>query len=199
MISKRKMLGGMAALGLALPFLGNSAVALEADQAKAHVEATVTELLTIVQGNGDTGAKAQALAGVMQNRAAMPQIARFAAGRAWRDMSDAQQAAYSDAFLKFLSAAYARRFQSYAGENVSLGNTSDEGKKGILVTSSVSQSSGSPITVNWLVTDRPGRVVIADIVIEGVSLLLTQRDEVTGMLQANGGNIDKLIADLKGG
>jgi phospholipid transport system substrate-binding protein len=55
---------------------------------------------------------------------------------------------------------------------------------------------GQPVVVEWLVSDRPGRVVIADIVIEGVSLLVTQREEIAAMLEKRGGDVDKLISDL---
>ncbi len=52
------------------------------------------------------------------------------------------------------------------------------------------------MNVEWLVSDRPGRVVVADIVIEGISMLVTEREQIAGMLEARGGNVDKLIADL---
>jgi phospholipid transport system substrate-binding protein len=52
------------------------------------------------------------------------------------------------------------------------------------------------VDVEWLVTDQPGQVLIADIVIEGVSLLVTQREEIGGMLEARRGDVEKLIADL---
>ena len=198
MMKRRMFLGGFAAGAMMMAGWPTGVWALEASTAKAHVEATVAEMLAIVQGSGDAAAKAQSLKGLMTSRAAMPQISRFVAGRAWRDMDSSQQAAFSEAFLHFVSTVYARRFQGYAGETVTVGSTSDEGRKGILVRSKVSQSSGAPISVDWLVTDRPGRVVIADIVIEGVSLLLTQRDEVAGMLSAKGGDINALISDLSG-
>ncbi|MEM0923737.1 MAG: ABC transporter substrate-binding protein [Pseudomonadota bacterium] len=195
MTTRRVLLQGLT-VGIAAMTVPMRALALDSGVAEGHVEATVAELLSIVRGGGNDRAKADALKQVMQARAAMPQIARFVAGRSWRDMSNVQQAAFGKALLHSVSTIYARRFQAYAGETITLGGSTDEGRKGILVRSQVSQTSGSPVLVEWLVTDRPGRVVIADIVIEGVSLLLTQRDEVAGMLSSRGGDIDRLIADL---
>lgn len=194
MLDRRALLAGIAATAMTAPL---SAVALEASAAKSHVETTVGEVLGIVQGSGTAADKAASLKSLMEKRAAMPQIARFAAGLAWRDMGDGQKDAYVDAFSHFIASVYARRFQGYAGEKVSVGRVVDESRKGTLIASSVSQASGSPVRVEWLITDRPGKVVIADIVIEGVSMLLTQRDEVAGMLKSRGGDIDRLIADLK--
>lgn len=203
MITRRGMLTGLAlgtlAIAGALPGFGTrQAAALDDATAKAHVEATVADVLDIVQGSGDAKAKAAKLKTVMETRSAMPQIARFAAGPAWREMSEAQQKSYTEAFSHFLATTYARRFQGYAGQTVSVGRIADEGKKGTLVSSTVTQPQGAPVKVDWLVSDRPGRVVIADIIIEGVSLLLTQRDEVNGMLKTRGGDVDKLIDALKG-
>jgi len=79
---------------------------------------------------------------------------------------------------------------------VSVGGVSDAGRRGLLVASEVTQPQGKPVAVDWLVSDRPGRTVIADIVIEGVSMLVTQREEVGAMLEARGGDHERLISDL---
>ncbi|MEM8791637.1 MAG: ABC transporter substrate-binding protein [Pseudomonadota bacterium] len=196
MIERRSLLAAFL-VGIGASAFGSlPAVALEESAAKAHVEKSVSDVLAIVQANGDAKSKADQLRTVMEKRAAMPQIARFAAGRTWRDMSKDQQTRFTKAFSHAISVIYSRRFQNYAGQQVEVGGIKDKTKRGVLVSSMVTQPQGSPIAVDWLVTDRPGRVVIADIVIEGVSLLITQRDEVAGMLGSRGGDVDQLIADL---
>jgi phospholipid transport system substrate-binding protein len=66
----------------------------------------------------------------------------------------------------------------------------------MLVKTSIIRTGEAPVVVEWLVTDRPGRVVIADIVIEGVSMLISEREEIGSMLEAHGGNVEMLIVDL---
>lgn len=185
--------GGVFTTGL----VPRAAVALSAEEAQAHVRAAVDKVLELVQSNGSPEEKAKRLEAIMKDTAAMPQIARFAAGRAWRDMSEEQQARYVEAFAHFLSTVYARRFQNYAGEQVSIGRVRDLGRKGFLVETTITQPAAAPVAVEWLVNDRPGRTVIADIVIEGVSMVATQRDEIAGMLDARGGDVEKLINDLE--
>jgi len=175
--------------------------ALSEDEAKAHVRRTIDEILTLVVGPGDGASKAPRLLAIMERRAAMPQIARFAAGVAWRGMEPDQQTRFVAAFGKFIARVYAGRFQEYAGggkpgEAFKMGRVIDAGRKGMLVKTSIIRTGAAPVVVEWLVTDRPGRIVIADIVIEGVSMLITQREEIGSMLEAHGGNVDKLIADL---
>jgi len=97
---------------------------------------------------------------ILDRYAAMPQIARFSAGLAWRDMSEAQQDRFTDAFGHYLSTVYARRFQDYSGVTVSVGEVRDGGRRGLVVETTVPQPKGQPIIVEWLVSDRPGRTVI---------------------------------------
>jgi phospholipid transport system substrate-binding protein len=175
--------------------------ALSEDEASAHVRITISEILALVGSPGDSDAKAPRLLAIMERNAAMPQIARFSAGIAWRGMNEDQQTRFVTAFGKFISRVYAGRFQEYAGggqsgEGFKMGRVIDAGRKGMLVRTEIIRTGGEPVEVEWLVTDRPGRVVIADIVIEGVSLLITQREEIGGMLEARGGNVEKLITDL---
>ena len=175
--------------------------ALSEDEAIAHVQITVDKVAGLVESHGDIASKASRLLAIMERRAAMPQIARFAAGIAWRGMNDDQQTRFVAAFGKFISRIYAARFQDYvgngqSGETFKMGRVIDAGRKGMLVKTSIIRTGEAPVVVEWLVTDRPGRVVIADIVIEGVSMLVTEREEIGGMLEARGGNVEKLIADL---
>ena len=187
-------MGAAAALAVALP--GAPAFALSEDAARAHVREAADAVLALAARPGEPESKAGPLSEILSKYAAMPLIARFVAGPTWREMSDSQQRTFESAFLRFLSVQYARRFADYSGQTLTVGSVKDEGKRGLRVSSSVTQPNGPPVTVEWLVSDRPGRTVIGDIVIEGVSLLVTQREEVGAMLSARNGDIDKLNADL---
>ena len=175
--------------------------ALSEDEATAHVQMTIDEIMALVDSSGDGASKASRLLAIMERRAAMPQIARFAAGIAWRGMNDDQQTRFVAAFGTFISRIYAGRFQEYAGggppgEGFKMGRVIDAGRKGMLVKTSIIRTGEAPVVVEWLVTDRPGRIVITDFVIEGISMLITEREEIGSMLEARGGNVEKLIADL---
>ena len=98
--------------------------------------------------------------------------------------------------MLYVASGFQSIAESERGVRLSLGRVIDAGRKGMLVKTSIIRTGEAPVVVEWLVTDRPGRVVIADIVIEGVSMLVTEREEIGGMLEARGGNVEKLIADL---
>jgi len=175
--------------------------ALNENDASTYVRQTIEEVAALVDSPGDGNSKAPKLLDIMERRAAMPQIARFAAGLAWRAMSDDQQTRFTAAFGKFVARVYANRFQEYSGQgkaadSFQLGRVIDAGRKGMLVQTTIVRTGEAPVLVEWLVSDRPGRVTIADIVIEGVSMLITEREEIGSMLEARGGDVERLIADL---
>ena len=74
----------------------------------------------------------------------------------------------------------------------------DAGRKGILVRTPVQVPGGQPISVGWLVSDRGGRIEIVDIVIEGVSMVVTQREQIAAMFQSHARDVDALISGLAG-
>ena len=118
-LTRRTLLGSIAALA-ALGRAG-SVLALSVDAAKAHVDATVQEVLTILRAANGKPVDPDALREVIARRANLPLIAKFCAGRSWREMSEEQQARYIDAFSHYISVTYARRFNDYSGQpNISV-------------------------------------------------------------------------------
>ncbi len=55
----------------------------------------------------------------------------------------------------------------------------------------------APFQVNFLVSDKSGQARFFDMIIEGISLRLSEKEEIGAMLDRRKGNIDQLIADLK--
>ena len=195
MLSRRTLVG--IAIVATVSGAWTPALALSERDARAHVEKTIGDLRLLLRQAGTPDSRAPKLRSIMEARANMKLLAKFSAGRAWREMSEAQRSRFTEAYSKFVSVTYARRFDEYSGDpQISIGRALDAGRKGILVETPVAQGNGQPISVEWLVSDRGGRVEIVDLVIEGVSMAATQRDEISKMLQVRGGDIDRLIADL---
>lgn len=172
------------------------ALALTEDEARNHVAVTLDELKAMLSTPSNSNRAGDLLA-IMKSRANLPLIAKFSAGRAWRDMNEDQQSRFVTAFSHYVSVTYARRFDEYSGEpEVSVGKIIDAGKKGIIVETPIKAPDGNLVAVEWRVSDRGGRVEIIDLVFEGISLATTQREEIAAMLQKRGGDIERLISDL---
>ena len=54
-----------------------------------------------------------------------------------------------------------------------------------------------PFEVDFLVSDRSGQPLVFNLIIEGVNMLLAERQEIGALLDRNSGNIDALIDDLR--
>jgi phospholipid transport system substrate-binding protein len=112
----------------------------------------------------------------------IPAIARFCLGRYWRGATDEQKAAYQAAFQQMIIAVYATRFREYRGVAFSVVNSRSEGDDHAIVTSSL----------------RPqGKPKVVDVIVEGVSMSLTQQQDFAAAMQSNGGDLDRFIAELK--
>ena len=55
----------------------------------------------------------------------------------------------------------------------------------------------APFDVRWHVSDKSGKNLFFNIIIEGINLLASERTEIGAMLDNRGGDIDGLIADMK--
>lgn len=187
----------LAAVAGALSLRAGGARALAGADAESFVKQVVEELRgLILAGDGGEGG-AQSFLAILEKRSALDAVAKFALGRSWLEMSDEQKSAYMAAFRDYISRTYQNRFSEYAGEDIVVTGSVDAGKKGVLVKSVLKRPSAEDITVEWLVSDRSGPVLLSDMLFEGVSLAITLRETFGGMIETRNGDIDKFIADLK--
>lgn len=126
----------------------------------------------------------------------MKTIGRFALGTYWNSASPKQQTEYQKLFETMIVRVYSARFNDYNGQKLDVGTVRAEGKD-MVVTSYIVPSSGSKIRVDWRVRNRDAGYKIVDVIIEGVSMAMTQRSDFSSVIQRGGGDIQVLIDHLK--
>ena len=126
---------------------------------------------------------------------AMEKIGRFAAGKFWRQMSTNQQQQYQQVFEKWILKTYSIRFGGYSGETVNVLKTIKAGQTDVFVRTKINSSRGRALKVDWRVRNIKDSYKIIDVVIEGVSMLVTQKAEFGAVLRQRG--IDGLIRILR--
>jgi len=127
----------------------------------------------------------------------VPLIARFVMGRYWRVASEAERAEYLQLFEDFIVATYSQRFGEYAGENLKVVNTRATPDGEAWVLSDLLRPSGPPVKVEWRLRKEGSSFKITDVVVEGVSMSITQRDDFSATIQRAGGRVDALLAQLR--
>jgi phospholipid transport system substrate-binding protein len=124
----------------------------------------------------------------------VPAISRFVLGNYWRVATDEQRRAFVTLFEAYVVHAYAVRFNEYSGQQLKVTAQRAEGEDSALVQSVIAQPSGAPP----LRVDKTEKgYKINDVVIEGVSMAVTQRQEFSAVIQRNGGEIDALLKLLR--
>ena len=129
----------------------------------------------------------------------IPPIARFVLGRYWRAASERQREAYVEAYSGYILAAYTAKIGGGATalERFDVVKTQAHGTKDFLVYCIVARAGGKSTRAIWRLRQRDGRYRIIDLMVEGISMVQTQRQEFVSMMRAYDGDVDKLIATLK--
>jgi phospholipid transport system substrate-binding protein len=128
----------------------------------------------------------------------LPVMGRFVLGRYWRDATDQERQDYLKLFEDLIVATYAQRFADYKGESFKILGSQPEADKGVLVQSQITRlDPPQPIKVDWRVVKGEPGLRIVDVVVEGVSLSVTQRSEFASVIQRNGGKIAGLLEALR--
>lgn len=125
-------------------------------------------------------------------------IGRFSLGRYWNAASDSQKKEYQNLFEDLVVDVYSARFDEYQGQALEVRSSRAEGTKDAIVKSFIVDKNGTEFSVDWRVRYKDGRYKIIDVIIEGVSMSLTQRSDFSSVIQRGGGNVDVLIAHLRG-
>jgi phospholipid transport system substrate-binding protein len=127
----------------------------------------------------------------------VPGIARFTLGRYWRIATPAQQQEFVQLFTNYIALAYANRLAEYSGETLRV-TGSRPGPDGQLVSSEIIRTNGQPpARVDWLLTPHGDAYKISDVIVEGISMAVTQRSEFGSVIQRNGGQVQSLISALR--
>ena len=122
-------------------------------------------------------------------------MAKFAAGNYWRRANDRQRREYLRLFSNYVAGLYANRFGEYAGQSFNVTGERMSGEDDIAVSSTIIQGQKPPVKVDFRLHKTEAGFKIIDVYVEGISLLITKRDEFTSVLSREG--MDGLIARLR--
>lgn len=134
---------------------------------------------------------------LLRDAFAMRTIGRFALGRYWRTASDSQKETYLSLFEDHVLEVYSNRFNEYNGQNLEVEAAQKTGSNDIIVSTNIVQESGPKIRVDWRVRYKNSQYKVIDVIVEGVSMAVTQRSDFASVIQRGGGNINVLLDHLK--
>ena len=121
-------------------------------------------------------------------------MARLSVGPTWASLSEAQRQQMTESFARYISATYADRFDSSAGQKLEV-TGEQPAPAGVMVKSQIIKANGEPVKVDYMMRRTGDGWLISDIYLDGaISEVATRRSEFATILRNEG--IDGLIAAL---
>jgi phospholipid transport system substrate-binding protein len=166
----------------------------ELSDAKGMISGLTNQAITSLQKDSVAEQK-QRFTSLLGTHFDTAKIGQFALGRYNRQLTPEQRTEYNSLFKKMIVNVYTQRFQEYSGQTVSVTGARKDAKSGdILVNSLINQpSGGQPVPVDWRI--RGGKVI--DVIVTGVSMSVTQRDDFASVIAKGNGKVDSLLAYLR--
>ena len=124
-------------------------------------------------------------------------ISKFVLSKYWKLATDDQKKAYLVAFKQYFISSYANKLDQYSGEKVVI-VSSNAAKKFVIVKSNIVRDGTDTLKIelDWRLLTRDGQTKIIDLSIEGISLIIAQREEFQSFLANNDNSLDALINKL---
>ncbi|MEM6491810.1 MAG: ABC transporter substrate-binding protein [Pseudomonadota bacterium] len=117
----------------------------------------------------------------------VPVIAQFVIGRYWRGAEEADRARFLELFESIIVETYSNQIASFSGTGISVADAERLNDKVVLVMTAIErEGSAEPFMLGWRVRTE-GEMRIIDVVVEGVSLVQTQRSEYASVMRSEGG------------
>ena len=195
LMSRRRFAAGFAlgSVALALPM---PVAALTVDQARGLIDKVVADINGIIASGKPEASMLVDFERMFARYADVAVISRSALGVAAKSASSAQLQAFAGAFQAYISKKYGRRFREFIGGSIEVIDA--QPVKSYYEVVSVAKLAGEqPFDLRWHVSDKSGKNLFFNIIIEGINLLASERSEIGAMLDQAGGNIDTLIANMK--
>lgn len=186
------MLGAGVAFGVT-GLIGHPALALSEAQARAMVDKLVGEINRVISSGKSERAMYGDFERIFRKYADTRAVAAYALGADGRRASGAQKKAFTSVFTGYISRKYGKRFRELIGGRFEV--TGVTRKKKYYDVKAIAYLKGdAPFEINFHVNEANK---FYNLFIAGVNMLLTERTEIGSMLDRRGGDIDRLIMDLR--
>jgi phospholipid transport system substrate-binding protein len=165
-------------------------------RASAFVRSIGDKLVAVVNGPEADHDKRAKLTAIIDGAVDVDGVARFCLGRFWRSASAAQQQRYTELFHQVLVNNITAKLGDYRGVRFTIGRAQQRDDT-VVVSAVVERPNNPPTNVDWIISNPASDPRIVDVVAEGTSLRLTQRQDYASYLSRNNNDIDALINAMR--
>jgi phospholipid transport system substrate-binding protein len=179
-----------------LTSLKNNTFAIEPD---IFVQSTVNRASKILSENKSKEEKIEELKLVAKDTVDIRGIGFYTLGAARKNLSDTDKSLYLELFEKYFLKSFSSRLAEYTNPEIDVYAKEMINKNYTIVSSLLKATNERPeIKIDWRIyTKDPNQPLIRDLIIEGLSLARTQKEEFASVLNSNDGNIKVLFQTLE--
>ena len=163
------------------------------------VQSTVNRASQILSDNTSKESKIEELKKVALDTVDIRGIGFYTLGKFRKNLSDEQKQKYSELFKEYFLKSFSSRLAEYSNPKIEVQSQEKLSDTYTIVSSILVATSERPeVKIQWRVyTKDPDKPLIRDLIIEGLSLARTQKEEFSSIIQSNDGDIQALFSSLK--
>ena len=163
------------------------------------VQSTVNRASAILSNDLSKEEKIEKLKEVALETVDIKGIGFYTLGKHRKTLSDQQKKEYSQLFNKYFLKSFSSRLAEYSNPKIDVNSQEKINEKYTMVSSVLIATDERPeVKIDWRIyTKNPEKPLIRDLIIEGLSLARTQKEEFNSIIQSNDGDINALFASLK--
>ena len=166
---------------------------------KQFIQEIIDEAKKILVDTNSKEVKTQKLSEMALKTVDIKGVAYYSLGKYRKELSDEQMKEYLSLFQEYFLKSFTSRLTDYSDPKIEVLSTEVLNPKYTIVKSLLLATDKKPeVNIEWRVyTKNPEAPLIRDLIIEGLSLARTQKEEFASVIETNNGDINKLFITLK--
>ena len=166
---------------------------------KQFIQEIIDEVKTVLIETNSKEFKTKKLSEMALKIVDIKGVAYYSLGNYRKELSDEQLKEYLSLFEKYFLKSFTSRLTDYSEPKIEVLSTEVLNPKYTIVKSLLLATDKKPaVNIEWRVyTKNPDKPLIRDLIIEGLSLARTQKEEFSSIIETNNGDITKLFITLK--
>lgn len=183
-------------IGLGVLLIASTAaLPARADDGKALIGSLGERVIAVLKQESGPAERREELQTILRDYFDLPEIARLVLGRHWRRADESQRERYVELFADYVVAVYSGQFGTYGGQRFTVLQSRPVDQAETMVTAEIRGNDGAPVVLNFRLHPTGHGPKIVDVAVEGVSMLITMREEFSSVVNREG--IDGLLRRLE--
>ena len=167
--------------------------------ADVFIQSTVNRASTVLSKNISKDEKINQLKSIAKETVDIKGVGFYSLGSIRKNLNDSQKIQYQKLFEDYFLKSFSSRLAEYTNPEIEVNDKKVLNKNYTIVNSFLVETSERPeVKIDWRVyTKDPENPLIRDLIIEGLSLARTQKEEFSSILNSNDGDINALFKTLE--